>query len=161
MYYDQLNTPFGLLLIVVDDIGLLRIDFQQGARRGRILPDWEHDPERLAPVLQELQEYFAGVRQEFTVQITFRGTAFQNRVWQELTRIPYGRTITYTELARRIGSPKAIRAVGAANARNPLSIIVPCHRIIGSDGSLTGYAGGLAVKEGLLRLEGARGAGPV
>ena len=159
MYYDQLNTPFGPLLIVVDDIGLLRIDFQQGARPGRILPDWERSPERLAPVLQELQEYFAGVRREFSVQVPFRGTAFQNRVWQELTRVPYGQTITYAELARRIGSPKAIRAVGAANARNPLSIIVPCHRIIGSDGSLTGYADGLAFKEGLLRLEGAMEAG--
>lgn len=103
---------------------------------------------------RELQEYFEGRRHAFTFPIDQRGTEFQKRVWEELTRIPHGRTISYHELAVRLGDPKCIRAAGTANGRNNIAIVVPCHRVIGSDGSLTGYAGGLEKKEWLLRHEG-------
>lgn len=103
----------------------------------------------------ELDEYFAGRRKTFDIPTVFTGTAFQNTVWTELTKIPYGTTISYGELARRIHNPKAVRAVAAANAVNPISIIVPCHRVIGSDNSLTGYGGGLDVKKMLLKIENA------
>jgi methylated-DNA-[protein]-cysteine S-methyltransferase len=103
---------------------------------------------------QQLAEYFAGVRRRFDLLLRPEGTPFQQRVWAELTRIPFGETITYGELARRVGQPTAIRAVGAANARNPISILIPCHRVIGASGTLTGYAGGLERKRWLLELEG-------
>ena len=100
-----------------------------------------------------MEEYFAGARREFTARFVLRGTPFQRRVWEELRRIPYGETISYAELARRIGSPKAVRAVGLANGANPIAIIVPCHRVIGANGTLTGYGGGLPTKRYLLDLE--------
>jgi methylated-DNA-[protein]-cysteine S-methyltransferase len=104
-------------------------------------------------VREQLAEYFAGERREFDVPMQLAGTAFQRRVWEELVRIPYGTTITYAELARRVGRPTAVRAVGAANGRNPISILVPCHRVIGADGKLTGYGGGVERKQWLLELE--------
>jgi methylated-DNA-[protein]-cysteine S-methyltransferase len=110
---------------------------------------------RLAPVLAQLREYFAGVRRGFDLPLKPAGTAFQLAVWTALRQIPYGETISYAELARRIGNPKAVRAVGLANGANPISIIVPCHRVIGADGRLVGYGGGLNIKERLLALEGA------
>lgn len=103
---------------------------------------------------RELQEYFNGTRKEFTIPIGQPGTEFQQRVWDELVKIPYGRTISYHDLAVRLGDPKCIRAAGTANGKNNIAIVVPCHRVIGSDGSLTGYAGGLKKKEWLLRHEG-------
>ncbi len=104
----------------------------------------------------ELQEYFAGRRREFTIPLDLRGTEFQLRCWRELLRIPYGETRSYAQLAEAVGSPKGFRAVGHANGQNPIAIIVPCHRVIASDGTLGGYGGGLRIKEELLRLEGAR-----
>jgi methylated-DNA-[protein]-cysteine S-methyltransferase len=114
---------------------------------------WRRDDERFAAAREQLAEYFAGERREFDLPVRPHGTPFQQRVWQELTRIPHGATITYAELARRIGRPTATRAVGAANGRNPVSIIVPCHRVVGASGQLTGYAGGLDNKRRLLDLE--------
>lgn len=104
-------------------------------------------------MVAQLAEYFAGARREFDLPLAPRGTAFQQRVWEELRRIPYGETISYAELARRVGRPGASRAVGRANATNPIAVIVPCHRVIGSDGALTGYAGGEPLKRALLELE--------
>jgi O-6-methylguanine DNA methyltransferase len=112
-------------------------------------------PEPAREVVRQLAEYFAGARREFTVPLSPQGTPFQLAVWDELTRIPYGSTITYGELAARLGDPQASRAVGRANGLNPIWIIIPCHRVIGADGSLTGYAGGIEVKRALLEHEGA------
>jgi methylated-DNA-[protein]-cysteine S-methyltransferase len=133
-----------------------------------LLPDHRHAPTKTAdwqeaptlPVFQQaaaqLTEYFAGQRTEFNLPLAASGTEFQKRVWAELEKIPYGQTISYGELAKRIGNPKASRAVGLANGKNPLSIVVPCHRVIGASGKLTGYGGGLARKEALLLLESPR-----
>ncbi|MDP2363536.1 MAG: methylated-DNA--[protein]-cysteine S-methyltransferase [Ignavibacteria bacterium] len=106
-------------------------------------------------IFNQLKEYFAGTRKEFDVPLDIEGTDFQKRVWRELLKIPYGKTISYKALSEKLGDVKAIRAVGKANSQNPIAIIIPCHRVIGADGSLTGYAGGLAIKEKLLHLEGA------
>jgi methylated-DNA-[protein]-cysteine S-methyltransferase len=111
------------------------------------------DPGALGPVRRQLEEYFRGERRVFDLPLDLRGTPFQLRVWAELLRIPYGVTISYGELARRLGNPNLTRAVGAANGANPISIVVPCHRVIGADGSLVGYGGGLPAKRGLLALE--------
>lgn len=108
-----------------------------------------------AGVVDQLREYLAGKRQEFTCPLDLRGTEFQREVWQAVRAIPYGQTRSYRDVAQAIGRPKAVRAVGAANGANPVPIIIPCHRVIGADGSLTGYGGGLALKERLLKLEGA------
>jgi methylated-DNA-[protein]-cysteine S-methyltransferase len=116
-------------------------------------PEW--NVEALSEVERQASEYFAGKRKDFDLPLAPEGTAFQMRVWEELQRIPHGETISYGELATRIGNPKASRAVGAANGQNPISLIIPCHRVIGSDKSLTGYGGGLNVKEALLKHEGA------
>lgn len=112
-----------------------------------------HDPGRLEPYVRELQEYFQGSRRQFTVPLDLRGTPFQLSVWAALSEIPYGQTRTYAQIAQRIGKPRAVRAVGAANGCNPVAIVVPCHRVIGKDGSLVGYSGGLDIKEDLLQLE--------
>ena len=109
-----------------------------------------------AKLQKQLSEYFSGSRKSFSMKLDLQGTEFQKRVWNELTKIPYGKTITYKELAVRLGNVKSIRAAGTANGANPIPIIIPCHRVIGSDGSLTGYAGGLEMKEKLLQLEGSR-----
>ncbi|HEX7610606.1 MAG TPA: methylated-DNA--[protein]-cysteine S-methyltransferase, partial [Solirubrobacteraceae bacterium] len=116
-------------------------------------PDWQHDDDALADVAGQLAAYFAGTLTEFDVQLELAGTDFQREVWQALRAIPYGETISYGELAQRVGKPSASRAVGLANGRNPIAIIVPCHRVIGADGSLTGYGGGLARKAWLLEHE--------
>jgi methylated-DNA-[protein]-cysteine S-methyltransferase len=113
------------------------------------------------PIAAQLAEYFDGRRQVFDLPLALRGTPFQLAVWEELRRIPFGATCTYTELARRVGRPAAVRAVGRANATNPVSLVVPCHRVVGADGTLTGYGGGLGVKRALLDLEGARRTAPV
>ncbi len=113
------------------------------------------DDPYLFGIFKQLKEYFAGTRKEFDVPLDIEGTDFQKRVWDELQKIPYGKTISYKTLAEKLGDVKAIRAVGKANGQNPIAIIIPCHRVIGADGSLTGYAGGLDIKEKLLHLEGA------
>src|SRR5262249_41921343 len=115
--------------------------------------DVPRDERRLAHVRAELARYFAGTLRAFTLARAAEGTPFQRRVWDELVRIPYGETISYAELARRIGEPRAVRAVGRANGASPIAIVVPCHRVIGADGTLTGYAGGLEMKRALLALE--------
>ena len=114
---------------------------------------WTRTPSALPEVKRQLEQYFAGRRRKFDLRLAPQGTAFQRKVWKELLKIPYGKTLSYGSLAGRIGDPRAARAVGTANGRNPISIIIPCHRVIGSTGRLTGYAGGLKVKEALLRLE--------
>ncbi len=113
------------------------------------------DDPYLFGIFNQLKEYFAGTRKEFDVPLDLEGTDFQKRVWEELRKIPYGKTISYKSLSEKLGDVKAIRAVGKANGQNPIAIIIPCHRVIGANGSLVGYAGGLAIKEKLLHLEGA------
>ncbi|MBP0603162.1 methylated-DNA--[protein]-cysteine S-methyltransferase [Aeromonas sanarellii] len=152
--YDFLETLCGRLLIAIDDHGLVHVDFVAGLRPLPDMSGWRQDGDALAPCLAEFDAYFAGRLQRFTLPLAARGTAFQQAVWQALCDIPYGETRSYGDIARAIGKPSAVRAVGAANGRNPLSIIVPCHRVIGQNGSLTGYAGGLPIKQALLRLEG-------
>ncbi|MDH1011209.1 methylated-DNA--[protein]-cysteine S-methyltransferase [Pseudomonas nicosulfuronedens] len=154
MHYRYHDSPTGRLLLAGDEGGL-RMLYMDLEVRHYPQPDWQEGSPLLDDVARQLDEYFAGKRQRFDVKLNTGGTEFQRQVWQALLEIPYGYTTVYAELARRIGRPKAIRAVGAANGANPISIIVPCHRVIGSNGSLTGYAGGLPRKELLLRLEGA------
>lgn len=154
--YHDFDTPIGILRLVGDERHLERIDLPNAAARA---PDagWREEcrtlPAALDAAKQQLAEYFEGDRRDFDLPLAPDGTAFQLRVWEELRRITYGETISYGELARRIGKPTASRAVGAANGRNPLSIVVPCHRVIGADGTLIGFGGGLPVKQALLDLE--------
>ncbi|WP_378080618.1 methylated-DNA--[protein]-cysteine S-methyltransferase [Aeromonas bestiarum] len=152
--YDMLPTSCGELLVAINAHGLVHVDFVAGLRALPDMSGWQQDGEALDPYLAEFDAYFAGRLQRFTLPLAANGTAFQQAVWQALCDIPYGETRSYGEIARVIGKPSASRAVGAANGRNPLSIIVPCHRVIGQNGSLTGYAGGLPIKQVLLRLEG-------
>ena len=153
MYYCYLNSPIGDLLLAGDDDGLSLIGFPQGKMRHDPEPDWIFNEKPFAVARQQLEEYFAGERTVFDLPLHLSGTDFQVQVLQELQRIPYGETTSYGDIAKRIGRPKAMRAVGAANGRNPIPIIVPCHRVIGSSGDLTGFGGGLDTKEALLRLE--------
>jgi methylated-DNA-[protein]-cysteine S-methyltransferase len=153
MNYTYLDTPLGRLLVAGDDAGLHLISFD--TQQSRPEPDWVEDADALAEAARQLDAYFAGRLEEFDLELAPEGTPFQREVWQELERIPYGTTISYGELAERIGKPSAVRAVGTANGANPLPIVIPCHRVIGADGSLTGYGGGLEKKEALLSLEGA------
>jgi methylated-DNA-[protein]-cysteine S-methyltransferase len=149
-------SPVGPLLLAADADGLLLIEFHAPRHPVRRGSDWapgENDV--LRNVRAQLEDYFAGRRRDFDLPLAPPGTAFQKTVWQCLRAIPYGQTISYAELAQRIGKPSAMRAVGAANGRNPLPIVVPCHRVIGADGSLTGFGGGLPTKRFLLELEGA------
>ncbi|MDE2248604.1 MAG: methylated-DNA--[protein]-cysteine S-methyltransferase [Xanthomonadaceae bacterium] len=153
MHYDEMPSPAGRLLLVADREGLREIRFEH-ERHPRALPAGRvRASAALAFARSQLEEYFAGTRQRFELPLHPLGTPFQLAVWQELGRIPYGATISYGELARRIGRPAAMRAVGAANGRNPLPIVLPCHRVIGADGSLTGFGGGLPLKQWLLALE--------
>jgi methylated-DNA-[protein]-cysteine S-methyltransferase len=155
MYWHETRTPIGPLLLAGDRNALKLVHFQAGPRPLRPPAAWIEDREPFEVALGQLSEYFAGRRREFDLPLAQDGTAFQRAVWRVLTTIPYGATISYAELARRIGNARASRAVGLANGANPLPIIVPCHRVIGSDGSLTGFGGGLEMKRKLLALEGA------
>lgn len=150
-------TPIGDLLIAGDGESLSLIGFPQGKGRREPYPDWTEDSTAFAAVRQQLDAYFGGTLRRFDIPLAPRGTEFQLAVWEALTHIPYGETITYGDLAIRIGNPTAVRAVGAANGANPIPIVVPCHRVIGADGSLTGFGGGLDTKRWLLRHEGAAG----
>ena len=153
--YTTMQSPVGRLKLVASDAGLVAILWENDNPRRVPLNLVAADPGH--PILLEtekqLHEYFAGQRQVFSVPLDFGGTQFQNQVWQALLSIPFGETRTYTEIARQIGKPAAARAVGAANGRNPISIIAPCHRVIGASGQLTGFAGGLRAKAHLLALE--------
>ncbi len=153
MYYCYLNSPIGDLLLAGDESTLNLIGFPKGKMRHDPQPDWIFNEKPFAAARQQLAEYFAGERKDFDLPLQLSGTEFQVQVLEELQRIPYGETTSYGDIATRIGRPKAVRAVGAANGRNPLPIVIPCHRVIGSSGDLTGFGGGLDLKEALLRLE--------
>lgn len=153
MYYCYLETPIGELLLAGEEDALVMIGFPKGSMRRDPEPDWIFNEQKLENARRQLREYFDGRRREFDLPIKLSGTEFQVSVLEALRKIPYGETVSYGEIARRIGRPKAVRAVGAANGRNPLPIVVPCHRVIGSTGDLTGFGGGLDTKEALLRLE--------
>jgi len=149
--YTRIASPVGTLLLAGDDSGLRHIMFVSETQAP--YPAWRHDAAPLTETIRQLQAYFAGEREDFDLPLAPEGTPFQMEVWQRLRDIPYGQTISYGELARRIGNPKASRAVGLANGSNPIPIVIPCHRVIGSNGKLTGYGGGLPIKEKLLALE--------
>lgn len=153
MYYRYLTTPIGDLLLAGDESALCVVGFPEGSRRREPEPDWIYSEKGFEPACEQLQAYFEGTLREFDLPLRPGGTEFQRRVLEELRKIPYGMTVSYGDIARRIGKPKAVRAVGAANARNPIPIIIPCHRVIGASGDLTGFGGGLAVKQALLRHE--------
>jgi methylated-DNA-[protein]-cysteine S-methyltransferase len=149
-YYD---SPIGRLLLIGADGVLEALYFPNEAKKPPIDEDRQYDETCFQTALRQLAEYFAGERQQFDLKIAPKGTPFQEKVWQELRRIPFGQTASYQEIAVRVGNAKACRAVGMANNKNPLPIIVPCHRVIGKDGSLTGFGGGLDIKKQLLELE--------
>jgi len=153
MYYCYLDTPIGELLLAGEDGALSLIGFPKGSMRRDPEPDWIYNEKPLTEARKQLQEYFAGQRKAFDLALQLAGTEFQVSVLRALQEIPYGETVSYGEIAKRIGRPKAMRAVGAANGRNPIPIVVPCHRVIGSSGDLTGFGGGIDTKEALLRLE--------
>jgi methylated-DNA-[protein]-cysteine S-methyltransferase len=153
MVYTQIESPVGPLLLVADDAGLRQILFVNGRHHARPEPSWTEDAAPLEKTVSQLRSYFAGEREQFDLQLAPEGTKFQQEVWRRLCDIPFGETISYGELARRIGNPQASRAVGLANGSNPIPIVIPCHRVIGSNGKLTGYGGGLPIKEKLLALE--------
>lgn len=151
-----LESPVGPLFLAVSDDGLRAIEFPTSRHPLRRGADWREGAHPLIDrTRQQLHEYFDGRRREFDLPLAPLGTAFQRAVWQALASIPYGQTVSYVQLAARVGRPTASRAVGAANGRNPLPIVLPCHRVIGADGSLTGFGGGLPTKRFLLELEGA------
>ena len=154
--YHDFDTPIGVLRLVGDDDRIVRVDLPNTAALDPD-PAWREArgglPAALRQARRQLREYFDGGRRAFDLPLAPAGTDFQRRVWRELGRIPYGETLSYGDLARRVGRPGASRAVGAANGRNPLAVVVPCHRVIGADGALTGYGGGLPVKQALLALE--------
>ena len=153
------DSPIGPLTLIAGDAGLSGVCFPEYAPT---LPASEHDPLALAGVVAQLDEYFAGTRQSFDVELDLRGTRFQLAVWEQLRALAYGTTVSYSDLALRIGRLDRVRAVGGAVGRTPVPIIVPCHRVVGADGSLTGYGGGIPRKAALLSLESsvAAGAGP-
>lgn len=153
MYYCYMDSPIGELLLAGDDGALAMIGFPKGSMRRDPDPDWIYNERPLAEARLQIDEYFAGDRKDFELPLRLAGTEFQVSVLEALREIPYGETVSYGEIAKRIGRPRAVRAVGAANGRNPIPIVVPCHRVIGSSGDLTGFGGGLDTKEALLRLE--------
>jgi methylated-DNA-[protein]-cysteine S-methyltransferase len=152
-HFAQIESPVGPLLLAADATGLRTIEFVNGRRPAAPDPTWQESPEALQEPIRQLRAYFAGELESFDLPLSPTGTKFQLDVWKRLCDIPYGETISYGELARRIGNPNASRAVGLANGSNPIPIIIPCHRVIGSNGKLTGYGGGLPIKEKLLALE--------
>jgi O-6-methylguanine DNA methyltransferase len=156
LYYWQLQSPVGPLGIAVSDKGLVTLEFDAGLFPQKKKPvAWELSHAKTQPYVHQLQEYFSGARRQFTFQLDLRGSPFQLKCWRALLDIPYGQTRTYADIARSVGCPHGYRAVGLANNRNPIAIVVPCHRVIASDGALCGYGGGLDVKRKLLELEGA------
>ena len=159
MNYRYVRSPIGEILVAGDSDGLKFVGFPDG--KGRVEPDpsWQLDKDGFEDVTRQLGEYFAGKRKQFNLKLAPNGTPFQLQVLEALQQIPYGETRSYLDIATGIGKPKAVRAVGAANGRNPLPIVIPCHRVIGADGSLTGFGGGLPTKRFLLDLE--RGAQPL
>jgi methylated-DNA-[protein]-cysteine S-methyltransferase len=155
--YTTIESPIGELLLLSDGEALTGLYMQEGRKPRTIAPDWVQSMEPFANVKTQLEEYFAGERTTFDVKLAAEGAPFEREVWHALEAIPYGETVSYGEIARRVGQPTASRAVGTANGRNPISVIVPCHRVIGANGSLTGYGGGLERKRLLLELERGQG----
>ena len=153
--YAIVDSPIGEILLTAEDGALTRLYMSPF----HLDSAWDHAPAALAEPIRQLAEYFAGERTEFELELRPQGTAFQRAVWALLLEIPYGETTTYGALALSLGDPRKVRAVGLANGRNPISIVVPCHRVIGADGSLTGYGGGLERKRVLLELEAEVAAG--
>lgn len=162
IHYHIESSPLGELLVIANETALVGLHVVRGLYVAGVPPDWVRRPDH--PVLEQtrgqLQAYFGGRLRAFTVPLAPAGTSFQKRAWSALLAIPYGQTRSYREQARAIGQPSATRAVGAANGRNPIAILIPCHRVLGADGTLTGYFGGLDIKRFLLKLEG-RGDPPV
>jgi methylated-DNA-[protein]-cysteine S-methyltransferase len=153
MRFTRMESPVGPLFLVADHAGLRKVYFENG--RDRVRPDssWEENGGFFKDTISQLRSYFAGKLKDFDLPLAPEGTPFQLDVWHRLCEIPYGETMSYGDLARRVGNPNASRAVGLANGSNPIPIVIPCHRVIGSNGKLTGYGGGLPIKEKLLALE--------
>lgn len=152
-YYTFVDSPLGRILLVGDGTNLTKLNFQAGERPSEVEADWQQDNAPFAEAIAQLRAYFAGELLEFDLPLRPGGTPFQRQVWQQLQAIPYGETISYGELAQRLGKPAAARAVGLANASNPVPLVIPCHRVIGHNGHLTGYGAGLPIKEALLAHE--------
>jgi methylated-DNA-[protein]-cysteine S-methyltransferase len=152
--FTVMDSPLGDILLAQNDRGISHICFQAGDTV--IVPEssWRQDDAAFVAAVEQLEAYFAGELQDFNLSLAAKGTPFQQEVWQFLQTIPYGQTTSYGAIAQAMGKPNATRAVGAANGRNPIPIIIPCHRVVGSNGKLTGYAGGLQIKQALLSLEG-------
>ena len=155
MWFDDFQTPVGKLVVAADASGIRHILFERNRYPVPGRAAWLRSPPRVAHARKQLEEYFDGARRDFDLTLNPVGTPFQVLTWNTLATIPYGETWSYGQLAKHIGEPDAARAVGAANGRNPIPIVLPCHRVIGADGSLTGFGGGLDTKAALLRLEGA------
>jgi methylated-DNA-[protein]-cysteine S-methyltransferase len=155
--FARIRTSLGTLLLIAADDALTGLHFVNGKHVPAIDPAWLDEPGHplFTHCAAQVEEYLAGERGKFDLPLAPKGTAFQQRVWREIAKVPFGETITYSQLAARAGAPGSARAAGAATGRNPISLVIPCHRIVATDGSLTGYAGGLARKEKLLALEGA------
>lgn len=154
MYYHIVQSPIGDLLLAGDESALRLVHFQSGPRPLQPANEWEPGERPFREVMRQLKAYFSGRLHSFDLPLEPQGTEFQMKVWRTLRAIPYGETWSYGELARRIRKPTASRAVGAANGQNPIPVIIPCHRVIGANGSLTGFGGGLPIKRKLLALEG-------
>jgi methylated-DNA-[protein]-cysteine S-methyltransferase len=154
MWFDELKTPIGVLTVAVQDDAVCHVLFENGKYGPATREGWTRDANAVRAAREQLLAYFAGERRVFDLPLRPAGTPFQLQVWEALREIPFGATRSYSDVARRIGSPKSVRAVGAANGRNPLPIIVPCHRVIGSNGTMTGFGGGIPVKQFLLVHEG-------
>ncbi|MBP7949889.1 MAG: methylated-DNA--[protein]-cysteine S-methyltransferase [Verrucomicrobiales bacterium] len=156
VFFSRLHSPLGTLLLTGDGISLTGLYFDRfdGGEAPQPEADWVEAPQQFAEAARQLAEYFSGTRRRFSIPLAPQGTAFQQTVWRALCSIPHGATRSYGELAAQIHQPAASRAVGAANGRNPIAILIPCHRVIGKNGTLTGYGGGLERKRLLLELEG-------
>ncbi|SFE25937.1 methylated-DNA-[protein]-cysteine S-methyltransferase [Bacillus sp. OV194] len=161
--YEEMKSPIGLLTIIATENGVCRIDFGSLEENLPSLQSWMsknylkgeliHSPGQLQKIVEQLESYFSGTLQEFSIPLDLYGTPFQIKVWEQLKGIPYGATCSYKDIAQGIGAPKAVRAVGSANNKNPVPIVIPCHRVVGSNGALVGYGGGLDKKELLLNIE--------
>ncbi len=151
--YTEIESPIGTLLLTMEQEQLTNVCMSQQKRPVEVQPEWIPSERPFRAIAKQFAEYFRGKRHDFDIPLCMAGTEFQCSVWNQLRKIPYGTTTTYGEIAKRIGNPKAVRAVGLANGQNPIPIIVPCHRVIGSNGKLTGFGGGLENKAKLLQLE--------
>lgn len=153
--FRRLASPLGEILIAGNRNRISLLAFQQGTSPIEVRPEWRESPTGFADAARQIDAYFRGGLTSFELELEVSGTPFQTTVWRALTEIPYGKTVSYREIAERIGNPRAVRAVGLANSLNPIPLLVPCHRVIGADGRLTGYRGGIEIKRRLLELEGA------